>query len=120
VAQQTGTFRTALKALEKNSKNMTLNIYIHIYIYMYIYTYIYIHIYMYIYMCVYICVCVYIYIYIKNFSAMQNIKIQYELYEELQRSKGTVAATVRASLLERHKDRQLKCRQILELEVTGY
>jgi hypothetical protein len=51
---------------------------------------------------------------------MQNIKIQYELYEELQRSKGTVAATVRASLLERHKDRQLKCRQILELEVTGY
>jgi hypothetical protein len=31
---------------------------------------------------------------IYNFQTMQNARMQYELYKELHRSKGTVAATV--------------------------
>jgi len=45
----TGTFRTILKAVGKNSENMSSRTY--------------------------------------NFSTMQNIRIQYELYKELQRTK---------------------------------
>jgi hypothetical protein len=50
------TFKTALKAVGKNSKHMSLKIY--------------------------------------NFSTMQNIRMQYELYKELHRSKGTEAAAL--------------------------
>ena len=50
------TFRTALKAVGKNSENMSSKIY--------------------------------------NFSTMQNIRMQYELYKELHRSKGTHAAAL--------------------------
>ena len=49
-------FRTALKAVGKNSENMSSKIY--------------------------------------NFSTMQNIRMQYELYKELHRSKGTEAAAL--------------------------
>ena len=52
----TVTFRTALKAVGKNSENMSSKIY--------------------------------------NFSTMQNIRMQYELYKELHRSKGTEAAAL--------------------------
>ena len=50
------TFRTALKAVGKNSENMSSKIY--------------------------------------NFSTMQNIRMQYELYKELHRSQGTEAAVL--------------------------
>ena len=49
-------FRIALKAVGKNTENMSLKIY--------------------------------------NFSTMQNIRMQYELYKELHRSKGTEAAAL--------------------------
>jgi hypothetical protein len=52
----TGTFRAALKDVEKNSKHMSPKIY--------------------------------------NFSTMQKLKMQYEFYEELHRSRGTEAATL--------------------------
>ena len=58
-----GTFRTALKAVEKNSKNMSLKIY--------------------------------------NFSAMQKIRVQYELYEEFHDSKGTKTVALMSQLLRR-------------------
>jgi hypothetical protein len=48
---------------------------------------------------------------------MQNIKMQYELYKELHRSKGTEAAVLWASLSERNKGRY-KCRQISEFKVS--
>ena len=53
---QTLIFRTALKAVGKNTENKSSKVY--------------------------------------NFSTMQNIRMQYELYKELHRSKGTVAAAV--------------------------
>ena len=52
----TETSRTALKAVEKNSENMSSKIY--------------------------------------NFSTMQNIRMQYELYKEFHRSKRTEAAAL--------------------------
>jgi hypothetical protein len=43
---------------------------------------------------------------IYNFLTMKNIRMQYELYKELHRSKGTEAAILWASSSERYKDRQ--------------
>ena len=58
-----GTFRTALKAVGKNSENMSSKIY--------------------------------------NFSTMQNIRMQYELYEGLHESKGTKAAALMSQLVRK-------------------
>ena len=63
------TFRAALKAVGKNSENLSSNI------------------------------C--------NFSTMQNVRMQYELYKELFRPKRTVAAALWASLSERLYGRRL-------------
>ena len=54
--QNTVTFETGLKAMGKNTENMTMKIY--------------------------------------KSSTMQHMRMQYELYEELHRSKGTKAAAL--------------------------